>query len=117
MSSPPEVLQNLLVAGVPFNDEHRKRLEPHFSKITHVQGRDKKVTDAQLAEADVIYGFPVDNVDFQSVAQVPRLRFIQLSSAGSERLLASPMWKEDTSKRIRIASAAGVHTSPIPQVS
>lgn len=113
MSSHPG-LQNLLVVGIPFSDEQRKRLEPYFTNITHVQGRDKTVSDKELAEADVIYGFPADNA--RAVSQVPKLQFIQLSSAGSERLLASPLWKDEASRRIKIASAAGVHTSPIPQV-
>ena len=107
-------LSNLLVVGTPLSDDTRKRLEPYFTKITLVEDRKKDADELQLAEADVIFGFPVNNI--KSASQVPRLQFIQLTSAGSELAQAAPLWQDEASKRIQLLSASGVHTSPIPQV-
>ena len=108
-------LSNLLVIGVPLSAKARERLSEHFSTITHIPSNSAPVSDELYAEADVIYGFPVNKIP--AVAQVPKLKFVQLTSAGSELILASPFAKDPESKRIPILSASGVHTTAIPQVS
>ncbi|KAI0086751.1 D-isomer specific 2-hydroxyacid dehydrogenase [Irpex rosettiformis] len=106
-------LSNLLVIGPPFSAKARQRLSEHFSKITHIESNSEPVSDELYAEADVIYGFPVNKIP--SAKHVPRLKFIQLTSAGSELILASPFGKDPESKKIPILSASGVHTTAIPQ--
>lgn len=109
-------ISNVLIIGTPLSDENRKRIETEGGlTITHVRSRDTPIPDEQLAEADVIFGLPVKWA--KSVKQVPRLQFIQLHSAGAEVILGSDLLKEEESKRIVIASAAGTHTSSIPEVS
>lgn len=104
---------NLVVHGISLNQAQRTRLEPYFAQIAHVPNHKDPVPDADLAAADVVYGFPIDNI--KSAAQVPRLQFIQLASAGAEFLLAGPLWKDEDAKRIEIACTAGAHIIPIPQ--
>ncbi|GJE94036.1 oxidoreductase family protein [Phanerochaete sordida] len=104
---------HLLVANWTLDPAHRARLAPLFAQVTHVpQGR--MPTPAQFADADIIYGLPRGEW-LTGVAAVPRLRFIQLGSAGSELVVRSPLWQDPASERIQVASAAGVHTGPIPQ--
>ncbi|THG98136.1 hypothetical protein EW026_g3993 [Hermanssonia centrifuga] len=112
-SSSKKALSTVLVCGIPLTPEHRARLEPFFSTIYHYGDYNEAPKDAELADADVIYGFPPASL--ASTSQVPKLQFIQLASAGSERVLGSPLWKEEESKNIKLATAAGVHTGPIPQ--
>ena len=108
-------LSHLLVIGVPLSAKARGRLSEHFSTITHIPSNSAPVSDELYAEADVIYGFPVNKIPL--AAHVPKLKFVQLTSAGSELILASPFAKDPESKRIPILSASGVHTTAIPQVS
>lgn len=108
-------LTNLLVIGVPLSAKSRERLSVHFSKITHIESNDTPVSDELYAEADVIHGYPVNKIP--SAHHIPRTKFIQLTSAGSEVILASPLVKDPESKRIPILSACGVHTTAIPQAS
>ena len=92
---------------------HRTRLAPYFKTVTFVQPSGP--TDAELAEAEVIYGLPQGS-SLKSLSQVPKLRLIQLASAGSDRVLKSPIWEDEKSSRIQVTTASGVHTGPIPQV-
>ena len=108
-------LSNLLVIGVPLSAKAHERLSEHFSTITHIPNNSAPVSEQLYAEADVIYGFPVNKIP--AVAQVPKLKFVQLTSAGSELILASHFAKDPESKRVPILSASGVHTTAIPQVS
>lgn len=61
-----------------------------------------------VRDASVLYSWQVpDNVPSES----PRLRWIQLPSAGANHLLDQPVWHSD----ILITSAAGVHTVPMAE--
>ncbi|KAI0686878.1 D-isomer specific 2-hydroxyacid dehydrogenase [Cytidiella melzeri] len=113
MPTDPNQLSNLLIIGVPFSEAARERLSAHFTTITYIGSTDTPVTDEQYAKADVIYGYPINTI--QSASHVPRLKFIQLTSAGSELVLASPLLKDPDSKHLTICSASGVHTTAIPQ--
>lgn len=104
---------NLLVVGWTLTDAHRKRLAPYFSSINHVP--DGVPSDAHLAQADVIYGLPRGKY-LTSLAQVPKLKLIQLGSAGSDFIVSSPMWKEEGGDKIGLTSASGTHVGPIGQV-
>ncbi|KIP01538.1 hypothetical protein PHLGIDRAFT_349364 [Phlebiopsis gigantea 11061_1 CR5-6] len=116
LSTPP--FSHLLVASWNFPPAHRTRLAPYFANITHVP-LGGTPTDAQLAEADVIFGLP-RATHVRSIHQVPKLRFIQLGSAGSDGLIGSPMWEEQESERerekwVKLASCSGVHVGAIGQ--
>lgn len=105
---------HLLVTGWALEPAQRARLAPYFSEITHLPQRNDAPSEAQLADAEVIYGLPSGKW-FTSAAAVPKLRLIQLGSAGSDYIVRSPLWDDKDSARIQVASAAGVHTGPIPQ--
>jgi hypothetical protein len=92
---------------------HRQRLEPYFETITFAH--EGVPSDAELANADVIYGLPRGE-HLKSVNQVPKLKLIQLVNAGSDGVLNSPLWEDERAKDIKLATASGVHTGPIPQV-
>ena len=105
--SSPRAFSSLLVAGVPLTQAHRARLEPFFSTIWHMPNRNE-VQESDVKNADVIYGFLPQVV--QSLRNVPSLQFVQLASAGSDKALGSAIWKEEGSEKIRMTTAAGVHT-------
>ena len=116
-STPP--FSHLLVTNWDFPPEHHTRLSSYFTSITHVP-LGGTPTDAQLAEADVIFGLPRATY-IRSIHQVPKLRFIQLGSAGSDGIIGSPMWEEQESEReqenwVKLASCSGVHVGAIGQV-
>jgi hypothetical protein len=113
VSSPPTGLKTLLVSGIPLTTAHRARLEPFFSTIRHFPDR-KSVTEHDLAEVDTIYGTLPSIV--KRLDQVDTLRFLQLASAGSDVELSNPIWKEtDAAGRIKMATAAGVHTGTLSE--
>jgi len=66
----------------------------------------KEKLDAVLAEADVIYGLipPKD-----LLARAPRLRWIQMTSAGVDRLRNTDIWRSD----LIITGVSGIHATPI----
>ena len=104
----------LFIAGVPLSAAHRARLTPFFSTIYHYETYSDISKPEELAEADVLYGFPPKT--FTSLRQAPRLQFIQLASAGSEYVVDGPLGKDEEAGKLGLATAAGVHTGPIPQV-
>lgn len=105
----------LVVSWGAVGDDLRARLTPYFETIEVAAWR-AAPTDDQLAAAEVILGLPRAK-DIQHRAQVPKLKFVQLISAGSDHIINSPLWKEEGAESIKLATAAGVHTGPIPQVS
>lgn len=84
----------------------RAQIQPKFKKIIDV-GWMGDASEADLAEADIAWGFLPMNL--QSVSQVPRLRFVQAISAGTDFVLKSQMWREPGAKDFKLASSAGVH--------
>lgn len=105
--SSSRAFSSLLVAGVPLTQAHRARLEPFFSTIWHMPNR-KEIQESDVKNVDVIYGSLPKVI--QSVKDAPGLRFVQLASAGSDEALESAIWKEEGSEKIRMTTAAGVHT-------
>jgi hypothetical protein len=108
--------RRLIVAGPgsELSDVQRERLSQYFEHIDcYLNPND--ITPEAWSEADAIFGL---GYRIQSFDQVPRLRFVQLSSAGADTLLQSPIWKEDErASQVQMATAAGVHVAAIPQVS
>ncbi len=68
----------------------------------------KEKLDALLAKADVIYGLipPKD-----LLARAPRLKWIQVTSAGVDRLRDTDIWRSG----ITITNASGIHATPISE--
>jgi phosphoglycerate dehydrogenase-like enzyme len=62
---------------------------------------------AALAEADVLFTLSLMPADLPSLA--PNLRWIQLTSAGADRLLNSELLKSG----IAITTASGIHAAPV----
>ncbi|KAF7795289.1 hypothetical protein EIP86_006443 [Pleurotus ostreatoroseus] len=114
----PPSLSTLLVTSIPLSPAHLARLRTLFATVHHHPARDTPPPREHLAAADVLYGFPPAALERR--AQAPRLRLVQLASAGAERVVASPIWREEgggegEGGRIALATAAGVHTGVIPQ--
>jgi hypothetical protein len=104
----------LVVGRIPFPDTHRQRVEKFFTHI-HYYPDMTKADLKVLQQADVLYGFGAWNV--HSFEQIPRVRFIQLASAGADDALKDPMWKDEEGRQsVIMSTAAGVHMGPIPQV-
>ena len=97
---------------------HLARLRTLFATVHHHAACDTPPPREHLAAADVLYGFPAAALERRT--QTPRLRLVQLASAGAERVVGNPIWREECEGeggRIALATAAGVHTGVIPQVS
>lgn len=78
---------------------------------------DGNVSDEELKEIDIWYctwtGLP-KNVT--QLAQIPRTKAIQLSSAGANMLLATEVMSTPEARdRIKVCSASGIHVLSIPQ--
>ena len=67
----------------------------------------------EYLKADVIYGSPTG---LERWDQVPKLKFVQLVSAGVDAMVRQKMWHEKEAERVVVATAAGVHMTPISQV-
>lgn len=108
--------RRLIVAGAgpELPDVQKERLSWYFEHIDFYLNPND-ITPEVWRESDAVFGF---GYRIQSFDQVPRLRFVQLASAGADILLQSPIWKEDErANQVQMATAAGVHIAAIPQVS
>lgn len=70
-------------------------------------GWDKAVGDVLDQDVDILY---TTNARF-AMAQVPRLRWVQLHSAGVEHIVGSELWQSD----IPITNVSGIHAVPIAE--
>jgi phosphoglycerate dehydrogenase-like enzyme len=72
----------------------------------HGDTSEKEKLDALLAETEIIYGLiPPQDL----LARAPRLKWIQMMSAGVDRLRNTEIWRSD----ITIAGVSGIHATPI----
>jgi hypothetical protein len=111
-AAPQRKLSHLLVVGTPLTPAHRTALSAHFATISHYPDR-AAVPASAYASADAAFGFP----QVAAFAEIPRMRLVQLASAGADYLLGNPMWKREGEARgVDVATAAGVHMIPISQV-
>ena len=76
--------------------------------FAETQGDDskKKVFDALLAEAEVMFGFvPPKNI----IARAPKLKWLQVTSAGVDRHQGTEIWNS----KVTITGVSGIHATPI----
>jgi phosphoglycerate dehydrogenase-like enzyme len=64
--------------------------------------------DRLLREADILYTYRIP----RDLDQIPRVRWIQLATAGADRLGDHPIWTRDG---IRITTTSGIHATPIAE--
>jgi hypothetical protein len=109
--------RSILVVGVPFHPRLTK-LFPNSTLIHHPNGRRNPIPEEDMLHADAIVGSAPANLQHRN--QAPELKFVQLHSAGADSDLGRPIWDEvqrvDGPPEVLMATAAGVHTSCIPQV-
>ncbi|OCF32126.1 oxidoreductase [Kwoniella heveanensis BCC8398] len=106
---------SVIIITVPVGDEILGRIKSQF-KTVHYHP-DGQVPRDHAREADIWYsgwmGLPkgIDSLD-----QVPRTKVVQLSSAGANDFLKTPlMSSQEARKQIKVCSASGIHTLSIPQ--
>jgi len=66
----------------------------------------KEKLDALLAWTDVIFGFIVPG---NIIARAPKLKWVQMTSAGVDRLRDTEIWRS----RVTITGVSGIHATPI----
>jgi phosphoglycerate dehydrogenase-like enzyme len=72
----------------------------------HGDTSEKEKLDALLAKTEIIYGLiPPQDL----LARAPRLKWIQMMSAGVDRLRDTEIWRSD----ITITGVSGIHATPI----
>jgi phosphoglycerate dehydrogenase-like enzyme len=76
-------------------------------EVSQVTARTPEETLPLLAEPEVLYTFQVPFAP----EQAPHLKWIQLSSAGADHLLGTPIMNSD----IAITTASGIHAVPIAE--
>jgi len=68
----------------------------------------KKELDALLSRADIIFGlFPPQEI----MTRAPRLKWLQMMSAGVDRLRGSDIWQSE----VIITGVSGIHATPITE--
>ncbi|KAI0338151.1 hypothetical protein BDW22DRAFT_1338410 [Trametopsis cervina] len=108
----PAKYSNILLHG-PASDAARSRLSQYFDTITYVPGFGTPITPEQYAAADVIYALHLNGV--KGPEDVPNLKFVQLLRAGAEGVASHPLLRDERTKNIPFATAAGVQLRSLPQ--
>jgi hypothetical protein len=89
----------------------------------HPSTSSEQPSPSNLAEIDMIFGPPqrLGSIGIKSLDQLPRLRYIQLGSAGADGPLASDVMKDwiqkDQAQRgreVKLMTASGTHVLSIP---
>lgn len=82
--------------------EQLRQISPDLT-IERISSRSsEQVSDEQWRNVEVLYGFPWM---LPSPEQVPNLKWVQLYSAGADRLLTNPLFKT----QVMFTTASGVH--------
>src|SRR5512136_2767901 len=68
----------------------------------------KESLDTILAEADVVFGFGL-MLPKDLLSRAPRLKWLQLMSAGADRLRDTEIWQS----KVTITGVSGIHASAI----
>ncbi len=101
-------MARVVLISAPIEQEWVERLKRVSSEITIEHQSSLSEQDALWQEVEVLYGFPWK---VPSVEQSPRLRWVQLYSAGADRLIGSTLFQSD----VMITTASGVHAINIAE--
>ncbi len=101
-------MARLVLISAPIEQVWVERLQRVSSDITIEKVASLPVEDKHWQEVEVLYGFPWKVPEPEVV---PRLRWVQLYSAGADRLLTHPLYQMDT----LITTASGVHAINIAE--
>jgi len=105
-------------------DDALDKLKKTFSTVHYLPDpKPEQVNDDMLKNADAIFinwsGLPDDIVP--SFSKTPRLKLIQMPSAGSERAVKAKALQEQVQKglqgeqEVKLCNASGIHVTSIPQ--
>jgi phosphoglycerate dehydrogenase-like enzyme len=105
----PETTQDpvRVVVAADFSDEIMQQLRSISDRL-NIERHFPDVPDSVYAEAEVLYTIR----HFPEPEQAPRLRWIQLHSAGVEHTLHRPIVQAED---IEVTSASGIHATPIAE--
>lgn len=120
---PPANMDTLLIFR-EVSDDALTRIKKSFSTVHYFPNpTPEQVDDAKLKDVDAIFmnwsGLPDDVVP--SFKKTPKLKFLQLPSAGSERAVKAKAFQEQVEKgkqgeyEIKLCNASGIHVTSIPQ--
>lgn len=96
---------NVLVL-LPIDDAQRERLEAAAPEASFIYADQRAVAPEQVAEAEVIVG----NLAPARLVEAPRLRFLQLHSAGYDNYVTAPM-----AAGARVACASGAYGQTVSE--
>jgi hypothetical protein len=99
-------LETLVVTPLPLSSEQEERLRPYFKNIISYTG--KEIPEDGFQQADAIFGFLPPVIERRD--QAPRLKLVQLASAGADRVLESPFWKDvrKAGEEVILTTASGM---------
>ena len=106
MSETTQEVLHVIVAA-DFSDEIMQQLRS-ISDRFEIERHFPEVPDSVFAEAEILYTIR----HFPEPEQAPRLRWIQLHSAGVEHTLHRPIVQAED---IEVTSASGIHATPIAE--
>lgn len=82
-------------------------LDKHFDRVIYRPDDTNLPTEEEYSSADVLYTFRIPS-NLKSIAQVPKLKFIQLHSAGVGHITIDPFFQTiPDSNPLILASASG----------
>src|SRR5262249_46294978 len=96
-----------VIVAVDFSDEIMAQLRA-VSPRFHIERYHPNVPDSAWADAEVLYTIN----RFPQPAQAPRLRWIQLHSAGVEKFLQEPIIQAED---VDVTNASGIHAVQISE--
>ncbi len=101
-------MARVVLISAPIEQEWVERLKRVSSDVTIEQASSWSDQDGRWQEVEVLYGFPWK---LPQLEQTPHLRWVQLYSAGADRLADSPLYQSD----VMITTASGVHSINIAE--
>ncbi len=101
-------MARVVLISAPIEQEWLERLKRVSPDLTIEKVSSLSSQDERLQDVEVIYGVPWK---IPTPEQVPHLRWLQLYSAGADRLIDGPFFQND----VMITTASGVHAITIAE--
>ena len=101
-------MTRVVLVSAPIEQERVERLKRVSSDLTLAHSPSLSSEDSLWQEVEIIYGFPWK---VPTLEQAPHLRWIQLYSAGADRLVDNPLFQSE----VMITTASGVHAINIAE--